>query len=242
MNDTVLGLVVAWLTDPENWSGPAGIPVRTGEHLLVSALSVLIATAVALPVGVWLGHTGRGGQLASGVSNLGRAVPTFAVLVVLALSPAPFGIGNPEVITVTALVVFALAPILTNAYTGMRGVDPDAVDAARGMGMRELDVLLRVELPLALPLVVAGLRLATTQVVATATIAAFVVGPGLGRFINSGLSRQDTGEFIGGAVLVAALALVLELLFELVQRAVAPVHRRRSRATGPPVVTEPSPA
>ena len=241
MNETLLAQVAAWLVDPANWTGPAGIPTRTGEHLLVSVLSVLVAAAVALPIGVGLGHLGRGGGLASSVANIGRAVPTLAVLVVLALAPEPFGVLNPMTVTVTALVVFGIPPILTNAYTGMRGVDPDVVEASRGMGMREWTVLVRVELPLAMPLVVAGLRLATTQIIATATIAALVAGPGLGRFITAGLNRQDTAQAIGGAVLVAVLAVAVEGAFEILQRRTSPQKSSRT-AAGPRVVEHLEPA
>lgn len=230
MNDSVLAGVLGWLTDPANWEGPAGIPARLGEHVLMSGSAVLLAALIALPVALVLGHLGRGGALASAVANLGRAVPTLAVLVVLALAPAPFGITEALRNTVLALVLFAIPPILTNAYAGMRAVDQDIVEAARGMGLRPSQVLLRVELPLALPLVVAGVRIASAQVIATATIAAFIAGPGLGRFITAGLGNQDTPQFVGGAVLVAALALVVELGFQLLQRATSPA-RSSSRTT-----------
>lgn len=243
MSDSLLARVAAWLADPANWEGAAGIPARTGEHLLVSGISVLVAAAIALPVGVGLGHLGRGGGLASSVANIGRAVPTLAVLVILALAPEPFGVLNPVTVTVAALVVFGVPPILTNAYTGMRGVDADIVEAARGMGLRERAVLLRVELPLAMPLVIAGLRLATTQIIATATIAALVAGPGLGRFITAGLNRQDTAQAIGGAVLVAVLAIAVEGAFELLQRRTTPQKSSRGTAGPPPGgVPEPEPA
>lgn len=230
MNDTVIGQAVAWLTDPANWQGAAGIPTRTWEHVWISALSVLIASAVALPVAVVLGHMGRGGGLASAVANVGRAVPTLAVLVILVLSPAPFGSANVVTNTVVALVLFAIPPILTNAYAGVRSVDHDTVEAARGMGLTPSQVLFRVELPLAVPLVVAGLRIASAQVIATATIAAIIAGPGLGRFITTGLGRQDTGQFVGGAILVAALAVLVELGFQLLQRRLSPA--RDSRPVG----------
>lgn len=230
MNDTVIGQVAQWLTDPANWSGPAGIPVRTGEHILLSALSVALATAIAVPVALVLGHIGKGGLLASSVANLGRAIPTFAVLVVLAISSQPFGPTRPVLNTVVALVLFAVPPILTNTYAGMRGVDPDLVEAARGMGLTGSQVLFRVELPLAVPLLVAGLRLASAQVIATATIAAFIVGPGLGRFITAGFGTQDTPQLIGGAVLVALLAVIVELAFQLLQRATTPVRDSRAAA------------
>ncbi len=227
MNDSILLAALGWLTDPANWQGGSGIPTRLWEHVWVSGLSVLIAAALALPVALVLGHVGRGGALASTVANLGRAVPTLAVLVILVLSPEPFGLGNVVTCTVVALVLFAVPPILTNAYAGMRAVDQDLVEAARGMGLTPAQVLFRVELPLAVPLVVAGLRIATAQVIATATIAAIIAGPGLGRFITAGLGNQDTPQLIGGAVLVALFAVLVEVAFQLLQRRVTPARSSR---------------
>lgn len=227
MNESILVQTLRWLTDPANWSGAASIPTRLGEHVLVSVVAVVVATLVGLPVALVLGHVGRGGALASAVANVGRAVPTLAVLVILTLSGPPFGISRPVSNTIVALVLFAVPPILTNAYAGMRGVDQDIVEAARGMGLTPAQVLFRVELPLAVPLVVAGLRIASAQVIATATIAAFVAGPGLGRFITAGLGNQDTAQFVGGAVLVALLALVVEIGFQLLQRRVSPATGSR---------------
>lgn len=228
MNDSILVQSFRWLVDPANWTGATGIPVRTGEHLLVSGISILLACAVALPIALWLGHLGRGGALASALSNVGRAVPTLAILLILALSPEPFGIGNAWTNTVVALVLFAIPPILTNAYAGMVGVDQDTVEASRGMGLTEWQVLFRVELPLAFPLVLAGLRIASAQVIATATIAAFIVGPGLGRFITAGLGNQDTAQFVGGAVLVSSLAVLVEVAFQVLQRRTDPVRSSRA--------------
>jgi len=220
--------VVAWFADPANWHGESGVPNRLVEHLGLSAAALGIACLVALPIGLWLGHIGRGGVLAVNVSNIGRAVPTFAVLVLLALAPAPFGLGT--ISTVTALVLFAIPPILTNSYVGMREVDPDAVDAARGVGMSGPQVLRRVELPLAVPLVMTGVRLAAVQVVATATIAALVAGGGLGRIITSGFARQDQAELVAGAILVAGLAILVEAVMEVTGRAVDPGRRARRRS------------
>ena len=222
------GDVVAWFADPANWQGESGVPNRLVEHLGLSAAALGIACLVAMPVGLWLGHVGRGGVLAVNVSNIGRAVPTFAVLVLLALAPAPFGLGT--VSTVTALVLFAIPPILTNCYVGMREVDPDTVDAARGVGMSGSQVLRRVELPLAVPLVMTGVRLAAVQVVATATIAALVAGGGLGRIITNGFARQDQAELVAGAILVAALAILVEAVMEVTGRAVDPGRRAGRRS------------
>lgn len=220
---------VGWLTTAAHWRGSAGVLHRLAEHVGISAVAVLLAAALALPVALWLGHVGRGGVLAVNVSNAGRAVPTFAVLVLLAASPV--GFGNRA--AVIALVLFAIPPILTNAYVAMREVDRDVKEAAVGMGMSGATLLRKVELPLALPLVAAGLRTASVQVVATATLAALVAGGGLGRFIVDGLSQQDRGMLFGGAVLVALLSLLTEVLLGQVEAAVTPGRRRRITASLP---------
>lgn len=222
--------LVGWLTDGANWSGPTGALALLGQHVALSLVSLVVAALIVVPLGLWLGHAGRGGVLALNIGNIGRAVPTFAILVLLSLAPAPF--GNTQLTVITSLVLFAIPPILTNTYVGVREVDRAAVDAARGMGMSGWQVLRGVELPLAAPLIVQGLRLGGVQVVATATIAALVGAGGLGRLITQGFSRQDQAMLLGGAVLVAALALVVEAGFELLQRAVAPAGSsgRRSRA------------
>ena len=225
---SALQLTWEWLTTGANWSGDGGIPHRLSEHVQITLLSVVIAAAFALPVALWLGHIGRGGAFAVNVSNAGRAVPTFAVLVLLALSPV--GFGNRA--AVVALVLFSIPPILTNAYVGMRGVDREVREAAVGMGMRGGELLRRVELPLALPLIAAGIRTAAVQVVAAATLAAVVAGGGLGRFVYDGFSTQDTGQLLGGAVLVALLAIVTEVGLGRLEAAVTP-GRRRAPVPGP---------
>jgi osmoprotectant transport system permease protein len=209
-----------WLADGANWQGPAGVPARLGEHLWLTVASMAIACAVAVPIGLWLGHLGRGGTLAINISNVGRAVPTLAILVLLVLSPIGLSIWS----TILALVLFAVPPVLTNTYVGMREVDRDAVEAARGMGMSGGQLLRKVELPLAMPLIMNGVRLATVQVVATATIAALVAGPGLGRIITAGFGRRDLPQMVAGAILVAVLALIVEGLMELLQRRVDPMR------------------
>jgi len=227
--------VLAWLTDPATWSGENGIGNRLLEHGLLTVTATLVAALLGLPVAVWLGHLGRGGVLAVNISNVGRAVPTFAVLLLLALGPAGSGelgpYGRAGLATLIALVLFALPPIITNAYVGMREVDRDTVEAARGMGMTGWQLVRAVELPLAMPLVVAGLRLAVVQVWATATIAALVAGPGLGRIVTLGFVRQDLPQVVGGALVIAVLALMLELGLVLLQRAVDPVARARGLGT-----------
>jgi len=224
---SAFGDVAAWLTDPDNWHGATGIPARTWEHLVLAGVSLAVVCALALPVAIWLGHIGKGGALAINVTNIGRAVPVFAVLVLLAIGP--LGLGATA--TIVALILFGIPPVLTNAYVGMREVDRDTVEAARGMGMTGWQTMRQVEVPLALPLILTGIRLAAVQIIATATLGAFVLGGGLGRFINSGFGRQDQAELVGGAVLVAVLALTVEGAFELLQRRLDP-RRRVARLSG----------
>jgi osmoprotectant transport system permease protein len=219
----------AWLTDPAHWHGTDGIPHRLAEHLAVSGIAVAIACVIALPLAFFFGHVGRGGPLAVNLSNASRAVPTFGLLIVLAVTPV--GFGNRA--TVVALTLFAIPPLLTNAYVGVRDVDPEVREAARGMGMTGLQLMRRVELPLSLPLVAAGLRTAAVQVVATATLAAYVGGGGLGRLIADGFGRADTAMTMAGGVLVAALALVVEILLAALQRRLTPGPRRGRVLPGP---------
>jgi osmoprotectant transport system permease protein len=216
--------VVAWFRDGEHWQGPNGVPQRLLEHVGVSAAALGIACLLAIPLALWLGHVRRGGGLAVNVSNVGRAVPTYAVLVLLVLAPEPFGLNTLSILV--ALVVFAIPPILTNTYLGVREVDPAAVDAARGMGMSGPQVLAKVELPLAVPLLMDGVRLAAVQVVATATIAALVAGGGLGALITDGFGRQDQAEVVAGALCVLVLALTVEGSMALLQRWVNPLRSR----------------
>ena len=211
-----------WLNDPLNWTNPGGILDRLGEHLVISAWAVLIACLVAWPVGLWLGHRGRGGGVVVTVSNLTLAVPTIALLTILPLTP--LGFGKPPVIL--ALAVFGVPPLLANAYTGVRQIDPETVEAARGMGMSGAQLLRRVELPLSVPYLAAGLRTASVQVVATAALAAFVNGGGLGQIIAAGfgvgLAAGGAGQIVGGGLVVAALALLVEGVLAVTQRAVTP--------------------
>lgn len=228
MIDVLLG-VIDWFQDPASWQGENGVGNRLAEHLLLTVAATAVAVLLGLPLALWLGHVGRGGLLAVNVTNVGRAVPTFAVLLLLAIGPvgsAYFGpFGRAGLATLIALVLFALPPIITNTYVGMRQVDPDTVEAARGMGMRGSQLLWRVEVPLAAPLILAGVRLAVVQVWATATIAALVAGPGLGRIITLGFRRQDVSEVVAGALVVAAVALLLEALMVAAERFLDPVAR-----------------
>lgn len=227
----------AWryLTDPASWTGDGGMLELLAEQLLLTAGALAVALLVGLPLALWLGHLGRGGFLAINISNVGRAIPTFALLALLVTADpwgwtgglfpgtatlGPFGRGGAA--TLVALALFALPPIITNAYTAVREVPADVREAARGMGMSGWQVFRRAEWPLALPLVASGVRLALVQVWATATIAALVAGPGLGRVITDGFFRTQYGKGIAGALVVAVVALVLELLAAWAQRAVTP--------------------
>ncbi|MFI6507458.1 ABC transporter permease [Streptosporangium sp. NPDC050855] len=200
--------------DPATWSGPDGIPARLLEHLEFAGLSLLLATLIALPLGLLIGHTGRGAVLVVFAANAARALPTLGLLVLIVLL---MGVGTILPVLIP-LVALAVPPILVNTYEGIRGVDPELRDAAYGMGLKGGQVLGRVLVPVALPLILLGLRLAAIQVVATATVAAYVGLGGLGRFIIDGLATKNFPSTIGGAVLVALLALLVQLGFTLVQR------------------------
>jgi osmoprotectant transport system permease protein len=218
--------VWGWLTDGAHWHGSEGIPTRLVEHLQVSASAVLLAMLVAFPVGVVLGHLGRWGFLAVNVGNVGRAIPTFGLLIIFA-SWTPIGVGNRAAIL--ALALFAIPPLLTNTYVGMRGVDADIKDAARGMGMTSVQIVRKVELPLAVPLIFAGVRTAIVQVVATATLAALVAGGGLGRFIVDGRGTGDNAQLYSGVVLVVVLCLGLEFGLGRLQKRLDPVRPAAER-------------
>lgn len=218
-----------YLTDAASWTGSGGILARLVEQLLLTVTALGLAMAIALPLALWLGHLGRGGFLAINISNVGRAVPTFALLALLVTLDWPgsqtFGpYGRAGLATLIALALFALPPLVTQSYVAMREVPPDAREAADGMGMSGSQKFWRVELPLALPLVMSGIRLALVQVWATATIAALVAGPGLGRIITEGFANDRYSQGIGAAIVVALVALVLELGAAAVQRAVDPMR------------------
>lgn len=215
--------VGAWLAAPAHWQGTDGIPHRLLEHVGMSAAATAAAALLALPVGLALGHWGRLGGLAINVSNVGRAIPSFAILV---LALQVFGIGATPAFV--ALVLLAIPPILTNAYVGMRGVDPEVKEAAQGLGMRPAQVVLSVELPIAVPVVMAGVRTAGVQVVATATLAALVAWGGLGRFIVDGFGQRDFVQLFAGALLVAGLAFAAEVLLAVAQRLLTPDGLRGS--------------
>jgi osmoprotectant transport system permease protein len=220
-----LGDVVDWFRDASHWTGNNGVIHRLAEHVQISLVSILIAAAIALPIGIVLGHLRRGGLVAINVSNVGRALPTFALLILLVQI---LGIGDPPGVlaftgslpTLIALVALAVPPMLTNAYVGMTEVDADVRESAQGMGMSGAQQLARVELPIALPLVMAGVRTGAVAVVATATLAAYIGWGGLGRFIIDGLATQDYVQVFAGAVLVAVLSVLVEFMLAGVQRAI----------------------
>ena len=224
--------VLDWLTDPAHWHGYDGILQRTWEHLWYSGLALLVAAVIAIPLGLWVGHTGRGRFLAVNLTGALRAVPSLGLLFasLMILGPRLDGEARVLVPSELILVVLAIPPILAGAYAGVEQVDPAARDAARGMGMRGGEVLRRVEIPCAAPLIASGLRSAALQVVATATLAATVGLGGLGRFLIDGLSVRDYGQMAGGAILVAALALLVDLLASILQRVV--VSPGLTRKTG----------
>lgn len=216
--------VIAWFGDPTHWTGPAGVPARLVEHLTYTGLAVAVGALIAVPLGALIGHTGRGGFLVVGVANGLRALPDLGLLTLLVL------LTTISLVPVTiALVVLAVPPLLAGTYAGVRNVDRAVVDAARGMGMRGHEVLVRVELPNALPLILGGLRAATLQVLATAAIAAFIALGGLGRYLIDGLAQQDYPQMVAGAVLIAGLALVVEAVLAGVQRLVVSPGLRLSR-------------
>jgi osmoprotectant transport system permease protein len=233
--------VIGWFADPTNWSGGDGVPVRLAEHLALSAIPLAVALVIALPVGAWVGHTGRGADVAINVSNIGRAVPSLAVLAISAqvLNRPLVDLGlrreAAEAATIVAMLVLAIPPILTNAYVGISQVDDDIVEAGRGMGMRGREILRRVELPVALPVVLAGVRTAAVQVVATATLGAVFGTGGLGRYIIDGIAQRKYEEVFAGAVMVALLSVVTELVFAWIQRRAVSPGVAGGQAAGMPI-------
>jgi osmoprotectant transport system permease protein len=231
----ILADTLAWLTDPTHWSGPNGIPIRLLEHAAISAGSLLIALAIALPVGLWIGHTGRWASVAVNSANLWRALPSLAVIAIVlpitaAIDPQA---GFKIYPTVVAMVVLGVPPILVNTYAGIRGVDRDLVEAGRGVGMSEAQVLGRVELPLAVGVLITGIRSSAVQIVATATLGAIFGFGGLGRYLVDGVAQRDTGQIFGGAILVGGLVIATELLFVGMARVLTPSATRLERSVRP---------
>lgn len=233
-----MGEALTFLTD-----NPGTVLQRTLEHIQLSAIALLIAVVIALPLALWLGHTGRGAFVAINSSNIGRALPSLALIALFVSLPA-FGLSDRS--TIAALVALAIPPIMTNTYTGLREVDREVVEASRGMGMSGGEMLRKVEVPLAAPVILAGIRTGAVQVVATATLGAVIAGGGLGRLIVDGFAVQDTGQIVTGAVTVALLAVATEVGLGALERAVTPrglaiargARPRRGRGVAPD--TEPA--
>ena len=221
--------LVDFATTGANWEGANGIPTLLSQHLRLSAFSVALAAVIAVPSAVVLGHIHRGGFLAVSVVNIGRAIPTFAIIALINPITLRYELELGFWPTAIALVLLAIPPIFTNTYTGVRDVEPGVVESARAMGLRPGQLVLRVEVPNALPLILTGLRVSAVQVVATATLSALVGYRSLGTLIINGFQQQDDGKLLTGAVLVALLAILTELAFGMVERRSAPWLRRGSR-------------
>ncbi|MGY5318222.1 ABC transporter permease [Neomicrococcus lactis] len=212
----LLAETVSWLSDPAHWTGSSGVPTRLLQHVLVTFVSVAIAALIALPAGVLIGHTRRGAGFVGALTGAARAIPTLGLLTLFGLA---LGIGLQA--PVLALIILAIPSLLAGAYAGVQSVDVNTVAAARAIGMSPAQVIFKVELPLAMPVLVGGLRAATLQVVATATLAAYTSDTGLGRYLFAGLKSRDYPQMLAGSVLVVALAIVLELILSAVQRRAA---------------------
>jgi len=207
----------SWLADGAHWHGEDGFPHRIAQHLGYTALTVAIAAVIAIPLGLWIGHTGRLRGVAIALTGALRALPTLGLLTLVVIWR---GIGlTPPIV---ALVVLAIPPLLAGAYAGLEAVDRATIDAARAIGMTEWQVLGKVEIPLAMPLILGGLRAAVLQVVATATVAAYIGLGGLGRYVMDGLSVRDYPQMVAGSLVIVVLALVLDGLFAVTQRAFSP--------------------
>lgn len=212
-----------YLSDPDTWSGPNSIPSLLWEHLWVSIVATVVAAVFIFPLALWLGHTGRGATAAGAVVNIGRAVPSFGILVLTVMILLELGASVLSVWPVLiALIALAAPPIFTNTVAGMQGVTPATVEAGRGMGLTEAQLVRGVEMPLASPVILEGLRIALVQVIATATLGALVAWGGLGRIIVDGFSQQNQGKVVVGAVLVALLAVIAELGLSAAQKAATP--------------------
>jgi len=224
---------LVWLTDPAHWVGSAGIPNRLLEHTLLSGAALALASAIAVPVGIFVGHTGRGVAISANVANVARALPSLALIAIVLPITAAFDnqAGFRLYPTLIAMVVLALPPILVNTQTGIREVDRDLVEAARAMGMRPVQVVRGVELPLAAPAIGSGLRSAAVQVVATTTLGAIFGGGGLGRYLVEGIAQRNDGMTFGGVVLVAVLALAVEVAFIAAARLIRSPGLARSERT-----------
>lgn len=231
----LLSEVTAWFADPASWAGRGAIPTRLLEHLVLSGLGMAIGMALALPLGLYIGHTGRFALGTIWAANVGRALPSLAIIAILVPFSIRGGFGIGFWPTVLALAALAVPPMVVNTHAGLREVDREAVDAGRGLGMRPLQLLTRVEIPMALPVILGGVRVAAVQVVATATLGAVFATGGLGRYIIDGIARNDHGQLVGGAIVVAALSILTEVGFGLLQRRAAPPEVGESQLEPSPV-------
>ena len=210
--------VLTWLAQPEHWQGVDGIPNRVAEHLLMSGVALVLAILIALPLGIALGHTGKGAIVAINIANVGRALPSLALLALCLPLAFALGLGLGFWPTMFALVPLGIPPIVTNSYVGLRAIDRDIIEVARGMGMRDRQVLRSTEIPIAAPIIIAGIRNSAVAIVATATLGAVVASGGLGRYIVDGLARQEETRIFVGALLVALLAILVEVAFAVFER------------------------
>jgi osmoprotectant transport system permease protein len=235
--------IFGFLFDPAHWQGDTGIPNRLLEHLVISGLAIVAATLIALPIGLYIGHTNRGSGIAINLANIGRAIPSYAMMVIplpftLALAPVlgyDPGFGLTFLPIFLAMSFLAIPPLLVGTYAGLRSVDRDLIEAGRGMGLRERQILGRIELPLASSIIVGGFRTATLQVIATATIGAILGAGGLGRFIFDGINQGESGHasIYAGAILVSALAIGVDLILSRIQTRLTPRSlRRQKRSAG----------
>ncbi len=231
-----LGEVIAWFGDTANWLGTAGILNRLRQHIQITAAATAVSTIIAIPPAVWLAHRRIGGTFVVAAVNIGRAIPSFAIVVLFLPISIRLGLGIGFWPTFLALLFLAVPPMFTNSYTGVAGVDPDLVEASLGMGMTDREVLAKVEIPMASPVILAAIRVATVQVVATATLGALVGWGGLGRFIVDGFAVRDSVVVFAGALLVAGLALVADVILSAVERRIVPATlRSRSEGVDPVV-------
>lgn len=212
--------MIDWFSDPTHWSGSDGVIALVLQHLAYSSVALLLACAIGLPIGLYVGHTGRGVVFIAGLANALRALPSLGLIVLLVILFGPVFTSEMAFIvpSLIVLVLLAVPPIMSASYAGIAAVDPAVVDAARGMGKRSLDILFDVELPCALPLIFSGLRSATLQIISTATIAAYVSLGGLGRLIIDGRAQNDYYQMAAGAVLVGILALIVDLIIGTLSR------------------------
>lgn len=233
----------AWLFSPDRWTGAYSLPILFGQHMFYTLVSVLIAAVIAVPLGWLIGHTGRGREIAVAVSGAARAIPSFGLMVLLVLL---LGVLHVPAAAIITFVLLAIPSLLAGAYTGFEAIDRRVLDSARAMGMTEWQVFWKVEVPLGLPLLVGGIRSALLQVIATVTIAAYVNLGGLGWPIIQGIPLRKFDQVLGGAILVAVLALIVDLLLALAQHAAVPAgvrtapRRRRSRTAAVAPVTAPA--